>query len=228
MAAVKQSTVGGAERKQSVVPARKQSVEISTVRKPSLETSDQTGRKASLAVPGMMDDGEVGHKLSVDAQRRPSFDRGRRPSIFDRKQSVVESMGRSTLIMTSAPGARGNIRYENTYKVEPDHRFPSGKVKKIAYDILESSLKDKVYDKDECTRLSQKLSDTIKQNIKALGYNRFKIVVIVAIGQQQGFRPSVSFTSRCLWNDKYDTFSEAVFKNSSLYAVALCYGVYTD
>lgn len=197
-------------RKQSILP-RKQSVE---------------GKKAAmqLEVPGY-----VGRRPSIDSRgRRPSMDM-RRMSFSDmatRRQSLAGSlMGRGE---NSSAKDRQNIKYENTYRLEPEQAFPVGKVKEIAQDILESHLKGLPYDKDECTKLSKTLTDTIKQHVKALGNPRYKIVVVVAIGQVMDSVPSVCFTSRCIWNDKMDNFIETSYKNKKLYAVALVYGVYVD
>lgn len=192
-------------RKQSMMP-RKQSVD---------------GKKAmTLEVPGY-----VGRRPSIDS-------RGRRPSIMSfgdmatRRQSLVGSlMGRAE---NSSAKDRTNFKYENTYCLEPDEAFPVAKVREIAKDILESHLKGLPYDKDDCTKLSKTLTDTIKQQVKALGNPRFKIVVLVAIGQVMDSVPSVCFTSRCIWNDKLDNFIETTYKNKTLYAVALVYGVYAD
>ncbi|XP_045160963.2 dynein light chain Tctex-type 5-like [Mercenaria mercenaria] len=121
-----------------------------------------------------------------------------------------------------------NVKYENTYKLEPDDRFPIYEAKKIASSVLKSNLDGKEYNKDDCQRLTIAMSDRIKQQVRALGQARFKIVVIVSIGQQQDTHPSMSFTSRCIWNDKLDNFAEATFENKHLYAVALVYALYTD
>lgn len=197
-------------RKQSMAP-RKQSVE---------------GKKAAstLEVPGY-----VGRRPSIDSRgRRPSID-FRRMSFSDmavRRQSLAGSMiGRAE---NSSAKERANVKYENTYRLEPDQAFPVGKVREIATDILESHLKGLPYDKDECTKLSKTLTDTIKHEVKGLGNPRYKIVVVVAIGQVMDSVPSICFTSRCIWNDKHDNFIEATYKNKKLYAVALVYGVYAD
>lgn len=168
-------------------------------------------------------DGPVGN-------RRMSID-GRRMSISDgRKYSIAESLaGRSGQLMSADGRHRMNIKLENTYQLNPDEPFPMHKAKKIANDVLSGQLESKEYNKDECTRLSTTLSENIKQQVKALGFPRFKIVVIVAIGQNQpNSRPSMTFTSRCIWNDKMDNFAEVKFKNRSLYAVALVYACYLE
>ncbi|XP_048763327.1 dynein light chain Tctex-type 5-like [Ostrea edulis] len=201
-------------RKQSVMPdptARKQSMIPPDARRPSVLPSTldpqhgATGRRASV--------------MMMDHPRRPSQ---------DRKQSIVESTtGRSTMIMTSAHTHRPNVRYENTYKTEPDVKFRSFDVRNAIKEIFERELGTMKYDKEKCISLTTTLSEKIKHSVKILGFPRYKIVVVVAIGQQET-HPSIAFTSRCIWNQGTDNFSEYTFNNASLYAVGLVYAMYMD
>ncbi|KAK3091044.1 hypothetical protein FSP39_016733 [Pinctada imbricata] len=160
--------------------------------------------------------------------RRPSMD-ARRPSQSDRKQSIVESnAGRSTLIMTSATTQRPNVKYENTYKLEPDKKYKSDEVKRTIKEVLEKELDGVKYDKDKCTGLTKTIAESIKRQVKVLGFVRYKLVVVVAIGQQEDAHPSVAFTSRCIWNEQMDNFSEYIYKSPSLFAVGLVYAMSFD
>ena len=187
----------------------------------------QTKRKQSIypveAGGKSLDPGHAGG-------RRPSIMMdARRPSQSDRKQSIVESTtGRSTLIMTSAQTQRPNVKYENTYKLEPDRKFKSDEVKKKIKEVLEKELDGVKYDKDKCTGLSKTLAESIKRQVKVLGFVRYKLVVIVAIGQREESHPSLAFTSRCIWNENMDNFSEYNYKSPSLFAVGLVYAMSFD
>lgn len=194
-------------------------------RKQSMAPSE--GRRKSIYERKPSMEGKNALELPFTGERRPSL-AGRRMSISDgRKYSMAGSLaGRSGL--QSAGRDRGNIKLENTYKLEPDDMFPIYEAKKIAKQVLESNLEGKDYNHDDCTRLSRTMSDRIKMQVKALGHPRFKIVVIVSIGQYQETHPSMSFTSRCIWNDKLDNFAEATFSNRRLYAVALVYALYSE
>ena len=201
-----------AARKASMVPSEGRRKSIYD-RKPSVD-SRKGDRKSSLDRKSTLEVPYVGRRGSVASERR---------------MSMAESVGRSGQTLSADGRHRGiNIRYENTYKVEPDKRFPIYIAKKIAAEILETNLKDKPYNRDDCARQARTLSDQIKQKVKALDFPRYKIVTIVAIGQQQDSHPSLSFTSRCVWNDRYDSFAEATFKSNVMYAVALVYALYSD
>lgn len=194
------------------------------MRKQSMHPGKQShDGKDGLTLEVPIHPGQVGRRGSIDS-------RGRRPSIMS-----FDMLGRRKSVAGSLFGRQDNhsakerqVKYENTYRLEPDQAFAVAKVREISRDILESHLKGLPYDNEECPKLSKTLADTIKQQVKAVGNPRYKIVVIVAIGQVMDTLPSVCFTSRCIWNDKLDNFVETTYKNKKLYAVALVYGVYAD
>lgn len=199
--------VGKAARKQSIYPAeRKLSVDPSVL-------SDERNSFDALA------------------QRRKSVYAERRMSIVGdiRRPSVIEPMaGRSALITTSAQGLRPlNVKYENTYKHEPDSKVSNDEIRTCIKEAFEEELPGKKYDEDECGLLSKGLAEVIKQKVKAI-VQRYKIITVVAVGQRQSYSPSVAFTSRCVWNAKFDTFSEYTFKNKYFYAVGLVYVLYAE
>ena len=191
---------------------------------PSIESK----KPVTLEVPSLLVGGRrpsvdsAGRRLSVDI-RRMSMAFG---SLTRRRHSIAGSLLSRAENLSAKE--RPVIQYENTYRIEPDQVFPSQKVREITHDVLESHLKDLRYDAEDCPKLSRTLTDTIKQEIKGLGNPRYKIVVLVAIGQKMDSRPSIFVTSRCIWNDKFDNFVEVMYANKSLYAVGLVYWVYAD
>lgn len=204
----------------------------------SVDKKNAMARKKSIAPP------DVGRRKSIvppdfDKERKNSQDFGRKHSISQssdisrrmsmahRRQSVVESItGKSTLILTSN-ATQKNIKYENTYKLEPDVKFQTEKIKGIVRDIFENDLSDQTYKPENCISQSKLLAEKIKQAVKAQDFDRYKIVVIVALGEKEA-NPSVAFTSRCIWNVSADNYSEYVYHNKSLYAVGMVYAVSID
>ena len=67
---------------------------------------------------------------------------------------------------------------------------------------------------------------TIKAKTKQLEFTRYKLITHVVIGQDTDH--SVEVASRCLWNPTTDNFATATFRNDSLYAVAMVFGIYMD
>ncbi|XP_060072258.1 dynein light chain Tctex-type 5-like [Ylistrum balloti] len=215
-------------RKQSLNAERKQSIKTTSERKSSADPE----RKQSLMA--------AERKLSINSdERNSSMDTGRKTSTFaerrsslvgdTRRGSILEpAIGRSALITTSAQGQRPvNIKLENTYKNRPDKVVRNDDIRTCIKDVFEKELHDKTYNQDECCILSKRLAEIIKQNVKSL-VQRYKIITVVALGQRQDYSPSVAFTSRCVWNANFDTFSEYTYKNMSFYAVGLVYVLYAE
>lgn len=66
----------------------------------------------------------------------------------------------------------------------------------------------------------------VKARVKDLMIPRYKIIVIISIGQIRD--QNMRMGSRCLWDETHDNFSSHTFKNSSLFATATVYGVYFE
>lgn len=124
-------------------------------------------------------------------------------------------------------GPRHHVKYENTYKLSPDQPFIAHEVEKAAEKVLKDNLHDKFYDPVQCKTLSQLLSSRILEEVKRMGYTKYKMVAIVSIGSIKE-RPGVQLGSRCLWNKDTDNFISAKYSNKSLFAVAMVYGLYYD
>lgn len=115
---------------------------------------------------------------------------------------------------------------KNTYRMQPTNRFSERKVKEIIDQVLQENLNGRTYEMLFCKEMSKKLSETIKQRVKYLGFSRYKYICIVYIGQtkSQGMR----IGSRCLWDDKVDSVAESYFRNGDLFAVATVYALYCE
>ncbi|XP_039255808.1 dynein light chain Tctex-type 5-like [Styela clava] len=119
------------------------------------------------------------------------------------------------------------VQYENTYRTDPSARFKPYEIEGTAKATLEEHLGSKPYDPNMCKTECQVIAAKISEAIKAKNYKRYKHVVVVSIGSLKE-RPSVYLGSRCLWNDKTDSFTTVRYKNSSLYAIAMIYGLYYE
>lgn len=160
---------------------------------------------------------------------------GRDSSLFSTEDFMRkrESSSTSVVAMAQGPGQLEHISrkrpkyiYENTYKLEPEVKFQSDKVKKIIESVLESQLKEETYDPKACKQLVLTLSEIIKSRVKDLNYQSYKLICVVSIGElkDQGFRMG----SRCCWDSKWDSFATGSFKNKSLFAIGSVWGVYYE
>lgn len=128
----------------------------------------------------------------------------------------------------SGPGHKQNtVKYENTYKMEPDAKFPAYKVREIIKEVLEDKMEGFKYDAAKCSKHSKLVADEIKRRVKLIGVQRFKFVTMVIIGQIET-SPSINIASQFVWNDKYDTYAQEAYKNDSVYAVGICYCLYCE
>ncbi|XP_784517.1 tctex1 domain-containing protein 1-B [Strongylocentrotus purpuratus] len=120
----------------------------------------------------------------------------------------------------------GPVRLEPTYQLGPVKKFPVTTVKSMLKETMEGYLQDKRYEPEWCKKMTKTISDDLKAQVKDLMLPRYKIIVLVHIGQLQDQGLKVS--SRCLWDSSNDTSASYEFRNSSLFAAAMVYGVYYE
>ncbi|XP_060570158.1 dynein light chain Tctex-type 5-like [Ruditapes philippinarum] len=151
----------------------------------------------------------------------------RRGQTLESLKAETASFLEVTPLGSNSASTRRHIKYENTYKLEPEKNFVNVEIEKAAENILVNNLHDKKYEPEQCKTLSQMLSSRILETIKDMGYGKFKMVCVVSIGSMKE-RPGMQFGSRCLWNKETDNFISAKFSNTSLFAVAMVYGLHYD
>ena len=112
---------------------------------------------------------------------------------------------------------------DSTGEQQKRHVFYTHKIKKIMDEILQEKLSTQSYDPNVCRVLCISLSEDIKRRVKNLGMERFRLICSVSIGSISG--QGILMASRFLWNERKDNFSTSSYQNSSLFAVAIVFGV---
>ncbi|XP_062412191.1 dynein light chain Tctex-type protein 2B [Sardina pilchardus] len=114
----------------------------------------------------------------------------------------------------------------NTYLIRPNyqHKFKAGVVKECIREILRDNLTGLTYDPEQSPILSKTLADTIKEKLKEVGFERYKMVVQVVLGEQRG--EGVKMAARCFWDADTDSYAQDIFMNESLFCVAAAFGSY--
>lgn len=170
-------------------------------------------------------------KMSSDQKPSMTDSSRRRGSLFEVGFPTRGDRGSSMVAIPSmTPSQIGHphqkVRYENTYKMEPDKRFNIQEVKEIIEETLDDSLQGVKYDPSRCRALANTLSHTITERVKLLGFKRFKFIATVTIGEfkSQGVRVA----SRFLWNEKHDNWVDAVYSSPEIFAVAVVYAIYQE
>ncbi|XP_077573946.1 dynein light chain Tctex-type protein 2B [Stigmatopora nigra] len=114
----------------------------------------------------------------------------------------------------------------DTYLIRPNyqHKFKPAVVKECIRETVKALLTEVDYDPDEVSELTSKVADSVKNKVKKLGFDRYKFIVQVTIGEQRG--QGVKMSSRCLWDADTDNYAEDVFMNDSLFCAVAVFGSY--
>ncbi|KAF7664694.1 hypothetical protein LDENG_00169130 [Lucifuga dentata] len=148
---------------------------------------------------------------------------GRTFGKFRNSVSTLSCIDDTGLLQENAPPA---VKLENTYQMGPYKRFPIAAVTEILKDVLTNYLQQEKYEAEWSPQLTKTICEVIRSCVKDLMIPRYKIVVLVHIGQLSG--QSMQNSSRCLWDAANDTFASYSFKNRSLFSVATVYVVYFE
>ncbi|KAI5931861.1 Tctex1 domain-containing protein 2 [Manis javanica] len=113
---------------------------------------------------------------------------------------------------------------ENTYILRPifQQRFRPSLVKDCIHAVLKEELANAEYSPEEIPQLTKRLSENIKDKLKEMGFDRYKMVVQVVIGEQRG--EGVLMAARCFWDADTDNYTHDVFMNDSLFCVVAAFG----
>ncbi|XP_049877275.1 dynein light chain Tctex-type 5-B-like [Pectinophora gossypiella] len=116
--------------------------------------------------------------------------------------------------------------HQPTYQLNPRKRFDEETVKKILKQVVDHELEEVEYNDKIVSDLSVSLAENIRNAVKEENYDRYRIIVIVTIGQkrQQGMHMYHSF----LWDYERDAFASHSFENCHIFALAVVYGIYLD
>ncbi|XP_035400966.1 dynein light chain Tctex-type protein 2B isoform X1 [Cygnus atratus] len=106
----------------------------------------------------------------------------------------------------------GELGPEGAHRLRPGLRFKSSTVKECIHAILKEKLADAHYVPEEVPQLTKSLSEIIKDRLKEEGFDRYKMVVQVVIGEQRG--EGVNMAARCFWDADTDSYAHDVFVNS--------------
>uniref|UniRef100_A0A5F4VVT1 Tctex1 domain-containing protein 2 n=1 Tax=Callithrix jacchus TaxID=9483 RepID=A0A5F4VVT1_CALJA len=84
--------------------------------------------------------------------------------------------------------AENSAEPENTYVLRPvfQQRFRPSVVKDCIHAVLKQELASAEYAPEETPQLTKHLSENIKDKLKEMGFDRYKMVVQVVTGEQRG------------------------------------------
>ncbi|KAL8584573.1 hypothetical protein ACOMHN_002303 [Nucella lapillus] len=115
---------------------------------------------------------------------------------------------------------------EPTYRMEPDKRCYAPDVHQIIKETLENDLDGFQFNPKFTATMSKVLSDELKDRVKQLAFNRYKLVTSVVMGERR--EQGIVITSRCAWDVKLDSYATYTYQNKSLFCTASVYGIYRE
>ncbi|KAK7090427.1 dynein light chain Tctex-type protein 2B-like [Littorina saxatilis] len=124
------------------------------------------------------------------------------------------------------PAAQEEAKEGNSYVIRPNfqHKFRPVMVKEMIHLVVTEELSGKTYDSENTTEWTKKISDTIKDKLQEMGYDRYKFIVQVVIAEQRG--QGTKMACRCFWDADSDNYAQDLYMNESLVCVAAAFGVF--
>jgi hypothetical protein len=129
------------------------------------------------------------------------------------------------------PSAR-EVVYENTYITAPSGygegaRFQQHRVQALIRSVLRERMEAATkYDPVKAAQISKHIAEDLREKVKALGYERYKLVIQVTLGQKKG--QAMRIASRCLWDTATDNFASEEYANESLFCVCQVFGLWYE
>ena len=113
-----------------------------------------------------------------------------------------------------------------TYRMEPLRPFNGDAVFSTMEKTVLRRMKGFQYSPDISSVITKLLTDEIKDAVKELKFDRYKIVCLVSIGQRQG--QGVKICSRCAWDISCDNHCTYTWNNDNVFCTASVFGLYHE
>ncbi|XP_033637100.1 tctex1 domain-containing protein 2-like [Asterias rubens] len=183
------------------------------------ETTPRGSPSPRLNVPGQLSGGNTKLQPGPNGGRGTTVTRK-----FSLAPSNAPSTGKQSSVATHSPG----IQIDNTFQMEPDpdYHFNASRVEKLLKKLTESMLDGIAYDRNTTPDLARNLSEDVKNRVKQLKYDRYKIAVHVIIGSVDG--QGMKIVSRSVWDDQLDNYASTFYQSSTLFAVVMVHATYYE
>jgi len=112
----------------------------------------------------------------------------------------------------------------NIVRLQYREKVPVAAMKELIRVCLAEKLTSATYEADKCGDTAKQLSDNIKAKLKALGFERYKYIVQVLIGERRD--QGVRMGTRCFWDSATDNQASDTFINDYIFCTATAFAVY--
>ena len=133
---------------------------------------------------------------------------------------------RAGSLMSSRNSGMPAIKREPTYRMEPYKKFDPQKVEQVVQNIVKEKLDGYKYNPKLCAVMSKVISEDIRDKVKGLQYDRYKIIVNVVIGEKKN--QDIVACSRSVWDEKLDSYASHTYQNQDILCSVTVYGVYFE
>ncbi|XP_034180490.1 dynein light chain Tctex-type protein 2 [Osmia lignaria lignaria] len=117
-------------------------------------------------------------------------------------------------------------KYQNTYRLEAYNPFKVDPVDKIVQMLMIAKLEDISYDAVEGPKICESVATDIRERIKKLNFDRYKIVVNVTIVEKAS--QSICTSMGFLWDAERDNYSTFTYEARTFHAYCCVFGLYYE
>lgn len=166
------------------------------------------------------------------SRRNTEFIKGQNDDLDDGKKNMRVSRMFNSIMNRKARQSiaiRPVLKFQPTYQMESKNPFQP----KVCERILEKTITKQIdamkltkFDTKSTVSVCRSLSEEILNQIKLEEFDRYKIIVIISIGEKyhQTFRQTTKF----LWDAENDAFANYVYDRPDIYVIGTVYGIYYD
>ena len=115
---------------------------------------------------------------------------------------------------------------EPTYRMEPREKFSPIVVENIMKEVMDHNLGGFQYSYKRCSLMTKILTEEIKERVKKLKYERYKLVCLVTLGENKG--QGMRLASRCAWDTSLDNQATYTWQRGQLFCIATVYALYHE
>ncbi|XP_054710111.1 dynein light chain Tctex-type protein 2B-like [Uloborus diversus] len=111
-----------------------------------------------------------------------------------------------------------------SYQIQPTAAIKRTVIEETATRILGKYLTDKEYSSLDPKHVAIRIAANIRENVRKMGYERYRIVCEVSIGEKCD--QDVAMTFLCLWKHEFDHYVTVTFDGEDFFATALIFFIY--
>ena len=119
------------------------------------------------------------------------------------------------------------LAQEPTYQLQPKIKLTCATLAGVVKEVADAQLHHlSSYSAKKCALVSKVLSEEIKDKVKSLGFERYKLVCLVTLGENKS--QGVYVVSRCSWDANQDNYVTYNWKKENIFCTITVYGLYFE